>query len=149
MSSTLTIDRTELALSALVVPTSGSFELGEDFSPGGVRWQRALASSRFVDGGALTAVRRDMTQIGGTIRAVGTTPTTLQANESVLLAALAQFSYTVTWQEVGATTATYTWTAMPADVEPRGGFVDYLRGMFVQEFAVTIPRQPVPVAGSL
>ncbi len=101
-----------------------------------------------MDGGALTAAKRSMTQLAGTLRPVGTTPTSLQTNEATLLAALAQFSYTVTWTEVGSTTATYTWTAMPADVAPVG-FVDYLRGVFVQEFAVTIPRQPVPVAGSL
>ena len=148
MTSTLSIDRTSLSLSALVIPSTG-FELGEDFSPGGVQQQRALAESRFVDGAALTAVRRQMTQLAGTLRAVGTTPTGLQANEAVLLAALGQFSFMVTWSEVGATTATYTWTCQPADVETKAGFVDYLRGMFVQEFAVTIPRQPTPVAGSL
>ena len=147
MTSTLSISRASLSLSALVLPSSG-FELGEDFSPGGVQWARATAESRFVDGGAVTAARRQMTSLGGTLRAVGTTPTSLQSNESVLLAALSQFAYTVTWSEVGSTTATYTWTCQPADVA-QVGFVDYLRGMYVQEFAVTIPRQPVPVAGSL
>lgn len=146
MTTTLTIDRTSLSLSALVVPSSG-FELGA-FNPGTVTWQRAFAESRFVHDGALIAARRQSTQATATLRATGASPSALQANEALLVAALSQFNYTVSWSESGSPAATYTWNCWPADITPGDGFQSEFRDLWVQEFQVTIPRKSVPVAGS-
>lgn len=145
MTSTLSIDRTSLSLGALVIPSSG-YELGA-FDPGGVQWQRAFAESRFVNDGTLVAARRASTQLTGTIRTLGTSPSTLQTLEAALVAALSQFTYAVTWTETGTADAVYTWTCWPADVATPG-FSAPERGLWVQEFQVTIPRKSVPAAGS-
>lgn len=143
MTASLSIDRTSLALGALVVPATG-YELGEDFAPGGMVWARTFAASRFVDDAALTSARRETTSLAGTIRVVGTSAAVLQTREAALRAALSQFSYTITWAE-GATV--YTWSCWPADMVP-SALVAEQRDVFVQEFAVAVPRASVPVAGS-
>ena len=145
MTSTLSIDRTSLSLSPLVVPSTG-FELGA-FDPGGVQWQRAFAESRFVNDSALISARRSSTQLTGTIRTLGSSPGSLQTLEAALVAALSQFTYAVTWTETGTANAVYTWTCWPADIDTPG-FSAPDRGLWVQEFQVTIPRKSVPAAGS-
>lgn len=147
MTTSLSIDRTSLSLGALVVPSSG-FELGT-FAPGGMAWQRTFAESRFVNDASLVSARRITTTATGTIRATGSSPSTLQTNEAALIAALSQFTYTVTWTETGSPNAVYTWACWPADVTPDGDqFKSEDRGLFVQAFQVSIPRKSVPTAGS-
>ena len=154
MTYSLTISRTSLSLADLVVPSTG-YEMGEGtFGPGGVTWNLGYAGSRFVDGDALVDARKANSNLAGVLRVVadeGSDPTVLQSREAVLVTALSQFAYTVTFtQTVGATSVTYSWSCQPANVSPSGGaFLDYHRNMLIQEFDVTIPRSAVPVSGPI
>lgn len=108
----------------------------EAWNPGLVSRDNTYATSRWIDGGALTSSRKDILTMEGSIQSWGTSTTDAVAKANTLGSALGAFSYTIT--ESGAGAATYT--CMPADYR-----IEYnpakLRG-FLAVITVSIPRQP-------
>lgn len=80
------------------------------------------------------------------VRVRGSSPTQVENRASALVAAVRQLSYTVTYFKDGVT---HEWRCHPASVTLVRGMdaVDVAAGTAV--YALTVPRQPVPVQGAL
>lgn len=145
MSTTLTISRTLLSLSNLVLPTGVI-----DFMPvehGGRHWDRTYAQSPWVHGRTLTGARMQPSSIAVEFF-IDTTYSSSQATHATaldaLIDALSQFTYTIT-QVVG--NQTDQWTCEPAEIDP--GVVPHTRALQWRRQLVkaVVPVSPVPVQG--
>lgn len=135
----ITIERTSLGLLPLSISDdgTGTYTLMPGFDAGVSTPENSLAESRWLDGAALVASRRVVTQVSMIVRVDGPTANALQANIAMLAQALDQFDYNVRILE-GSTVTTYacmpaTWRRVYDADEMRRG-----RDLVV----ITIPRQP-------
>lgn len=80
------------------------------------------------------------------VRVKGTSPTQVENRAAALVAAVRQLSYTVTYAKGGVL---HEWRCHPASITLVRGMdaVDVAAGTAV--YALTIPRQPVPIQGAL
>jgi hypothetical protein len=155
-SFTLTIDRTSLSLSSLVIgadPADG-YVLDPNFGPGRRQWDRVTAESPWVHGRAVTSSRMLVSEMVGTIYVISLeqSAATLGSRVDALVDTLSQLSYTVTFTHTeGVTSQAWSWTCEPADIDPgdNGVFVDYQLAALCQPFTVHIPRSPIPLAGPI
>lgn len=137
-------------LAALSVQSPGAYSI-ISVGPGLIAWRRQTAESKWVHGRYLTAAVMDVEMAPLKIRVYGSSAAALDANTAALLAALHQFAYQLTLTIDGITT---TWSCEPADGGPAGaeeaGSWDKFSLMERQQvYAFQIPRNPVPVAGSM
>ena len=106
-------------------------------NPGGMLRDNAVATSRWLDGGALVSTRDEMATMEATIQTWGSSVSDVMTKVATLGSALGQWSYTVTASYSGGSAV---YTAMPANYavsyDP-----DFLRNN-VALVTASIPRQP-------
>ena len=137
-------------LAALSIEAAGTYRI-VSAGPGLIAWRRTTAESKWVHGRYLTAATMDVELAPLRIRVYGASAAALDANAAALRTALHQFAYQLTLTIDGITT---TWSCEPADGGPVGaeeaGSWDKFSLMERQQvYAFQIPRNPVPVAGSM
>jgi hypothetical protein len=148
----LTISRALVTgnLGNLVLPTSTI-----DFSPiihEGVHWDRSVVQSPFTDGRYLTGIRKQPTSISTVFfidTAADGSPAVHDAAVAALIAALSQFTFTITHvTTAGEATQTNTWACEPADLEPGPVSLSQAYKLRKQLIKATIPVHPSPTAGA-
>jgi hypothetical protein len=123
--------------------------------PGALAWQRVTVESKWVHGRFLVSARKDVEIMPLGVEVSGATAAGLDASTRALLDAFEQWSYDLT---VVADGVSHTWRCEPAEYAPAGGRSGG-RGtyepfglqapVFVQSYVFQIPRNPVPIAGSM
>lgn len=142
--SSLTLDRTGLALSPLVInndPFDGAFTYPDDglAEPNFTMRVRYAPDSAFTPGRLVLGSVMDGSVIPLTIAVKGTSQANLTTLKAELLAALAQLSYTVTITVGGVDIG--TWPAGPS--VPSWGVVDHgMAQIFLASAVVAIPVNP-------
>lgn len=139
---TLSISRTNLTVPDVPLTINdsgaGTYVLVA-LQPGAKARDNAIASSRWIDGGALVSTKVDLLSLDLVVRINAATVPLLLAAADTLDTALAQRSYTITQQVSGAVTAT-TYTCLPASTNFPYDPVQFRAGTGV--FTATILRQP-------
>lgn len=158
MSATLTVSRTNLSLSDLVLgvdPNTG-FTLDPQLSIGSVTWRKTIADrTANVAGRQMIDYTREECIAAGSVTCYGSTETDLQSKIATLITALTQIDATAGFQPFTMTythgTATYSWTCTePADVTPTTGSLDDAEmAVFIQSFRFEIQRDPVALSGPI
>jgi hypothetical protein len=155
-NKTMTVTRTELALSPLDINDEGTYYLLYDgFSSGGGRWQRHMVESPYTDGEYEVGKRLRNSEVGIALAVKGATSTALDTAMAALIhpdtgAFTAQYDYQVS---VAIDGLTRTWRCYAAEweVDWKGGWIDGIvpdLGPYYAPIALAIPRRPVPIAGS-
>lgn len=156
MSATLTIDRTNLSLTPLVIgpdPSTG-YTLDPALTIGSVTWRKQTSTASNVPGRTLGDYTRDVSAAVGSITCHGSDETDLQNLLGDLIDALTQTAggfapFTMTYTH-GA--AVYQWTCTePADLTFGEGETlnDAEMATFTQPVAFTVTRDPIPLAGPI
>lgn len=143
MSRQITITRTELSLGDLNLqdPANGYY-VSDDWSTGGVMWQRYTASDTpWVAGDRVVGQRRIGVDEVFTVYVKASTPAGLKAKLQTLATALSQYRYTLTINWDGAT---FTYQANGAgEIRAKGDNVDpQLLAAGWLPVQITIPRDP-------
>lgn len=157
MGATLTIDRTNLSLAALVIGTDTSigYTLDPSLKLGDVIWRKHTEESQNVAGRQLIDYVRESTEAVGSITIHGTSETDLQTKLGALITALTQVDATLGFQPFTMTythgAATYQWTCTePADCTLGAATVDDMEmANFLQAVTWTVVRDPIPLAGPI
>ena len=141
----VSIDRTSLSLSALVIDTEGFNTYYVDKAGlgrvGKTPRETIAAASPFVHGQLRTAVVWEESTLPLTVRVQGTTSSALASAVDALEAALSQFVYTVTVTVDGVARA---WTAYPATWNSTDGLTAFERvKTFHEDLSISIPVYPV------
>lgn len=135
----LTIDRTSLGLLPYTITDTGtSGPVLVAFQPGAIQRENAIATSRWIDGGALVSTRTEMTALSLTVRLWSTSYAQLRTDADTLGDALGQYSYTIT--ETPTTGAARVYTCMPASWQMEMNPADLQK--FTALFTASVPRQP-------
>jgi hypothetical protein len=147
LAITSTISRTELALPALSLNDHTTYTL-IGIGPGAVTWKRQYASSVFVHGDVLVNAVKGHGNLPMMVRVKGTTQAAVDTNLAALLRALDQFSYQLSITIAGVT---WTWNCDLADysVDDGGEFSKFYKLAKQTIVTAQIPRNPIPVAGSV
>lgn len=136
-------------LAALSLENPGAYRVVA-LAPGGIVWRRHTAESKWVHGRTLISAIKDAAQLGLVLRVYGSTQAALEVNTATLLAAFEQWSYDLA---VSVDGVAHSWRCEPADYGPAGGEDDgwdrFSLMAFQQAYRFTIPRAPVPLAGSM
>lgn len=156
-AKTITVTRTELALSTLDVSDESTyFILYEGFTGGGGRWERKMVDSPYTDGEYEVGKRLRNTEAALGLAVKATTQTALDTAIAALVdkdtgAFTAQYSYNLT-----VTIAGYarTWRCYAADwtIDWKDNWIDGVvpgTGPFYAPLALAIPTRPIPVAGAV
>lgn len=142
LSLTLEISRSELNLGPLEISTSNGYYVARDgFGPGEQVLRRITAESPYVSGRILThAVKAQETTVIN-LRVKGNTSNEMWSKIEILQAAVAQFSYTITFNLDGYEK---TWRCEPADVTigEGGQFNDLWIRSNTQKMSLSIPHLP-------
>lgn len=114
---------------------------------GGRSWKRDTAESRWVHGRVLVSARLDVELVRMVVRCYGATAAALDTNTAALVTAVSQWTYDLT---VALDAVVHTWRCEPADLGPVDGDLDKFSLMAEQQsYVLSIPRAPVPLAGSI
>lgn len=142
------VTRSELSLAALDLQQAGIYEILPGSGPGGLSWRRQTVRSVMMHGEALVGAVKDVQVAPLGVRVYGTTQSQLWSRVRTLLDAFEQFSYSLTLVIGGIT---FTWECQPADsVVGEGGEFQKFHLMSLQtDVQLTIPRSPIPTAGSV
>lgn len=158
MAATLTIDRTNLTLAALVVgtDTTTGYTLDPALKLGDITWRKRTEESANVAGRQLIDYVRESTEASGSITVYGSTETDLQTKLGALITALTQVDATLGFQSFTMTyahgAATYQWTCTePADctIGTAGAADDMELANFMQAVSWTVVRDPIPLQGPI
>jgi hypothetical protein len=106
-------------------------------SPGGAVRDNTYATSRWLDGAALTSTRDEMTSVDAVIQTWGTSLADSITKVATLGSALGQYTYTVTAAYAGGSAV---YTACPASYSVTYD-PNYMRN-FLTVVTASIPRQP-------
>jgi hypothetical protein len=114
----VSIDRTSLSLSALVIgdhPDAGTYWLpeGEFVRPAFAAVHTTANESAYVDGRTLLAVRRDQDELTFTVYARAANSGALETARNALAAALWQYPCPITVTEDGVATVYDGWPSVP------------------------------------
>jgi hypothetical protein len=142
MATQVSIDRSSLSLSALVVASTyqtGLYLAAEGLGRPAKTWVRNYATARDWNGAVPTDARLDQSTVPLAIYIQGTSTADLESRYATLEAALYQFTYDLTVTVDGTTKV---WAAEAADLVPAGYDVSFTL-QFLQLVAVTIPVYPV------
>lgn len=150
--------RTDLPISCTVSRTSGgplqlqspgTYEV-VDLGLGARSWRRTTLEGRYQHGRALLGAVLDTMTIPLVVRVYGASVQEVSTRAQTLIAAVSQQAYTITCVLGGTGAATFTWSCEPADVQLAGGSVNKFQLMqHQQEYVLAIPRDPIPIAGSM
>lgn len=141
----VSIDRTSLSLSALVIDTDG-FDTYYVDAAGlgrvGRTWRETTAtSSPFVHGVLVTGSVLDDAVLPLVVRVQAASSSALDTAVTALEDALAQFSYPVTVVVDGVTKV---WTARPATIQSTDALIDFARVTnHFEDLSISIPVYPV------
>lgn len=141
----VSIDRTSLSLSPLVIDTDGFGTYYVD-SAGLGRVGRTVretvaTSSPFVHGILVTGSVYDDAALPLVVRVQASTTSALDTAVTALETALAQFSYSVTVVMDGVTKV---WTARPATIQSTDALIDFARVTnHIEDLTISIPVYPV------
>ena len=139
---TLTITRDNLTVPALPLTlndTGTGTYVVQSFAPGAKARDNAYATSRWLDGGALTSTRVDIMTMDLVVQVRAASTQAIIDAAEVLDEALGQYAYTITQQVTGAITSTQ-YACMPASTSFPYDPVMFRAGLGV--FTASIPRQP-------
>lgn len=149
MSASVSIDRTSLSLSPLVIVGPGDASttylltkngLGR---PGVTQRLTYMPDSPYIHGSELLAAAQEQSSLPLEIVVQAATASALDAAVQALADAVFQFSYTVT--VTPASGVSKTWACDPAALAPSsGGEIDAAWLQFVDVLKVTIPVYPIP-----
>ena len=135
----LTVDRTSLGLLPYTITDTGtSGPVLVAFQPGAISRENVVATSRWVDGGALVSTRTEMTSMDLVVRLYSTSYAQLRTDAETLGDALGQYGYTIT--ETPTTGSARTYTCLPASWQMEMSPPELRR--FTALFTASIPRQP-------
>lgn len=127
----------------------------ESFGPGALSWRRQTVESKWVHGRFLVSAVKDADVAPLEVVVFGSSPADLDTKTRTLLDAFEQWTYDLTVTTDGVA---HTWRCEPAEYRPagRGGpagsyepFGLVAGASSQQAYVFTIPRNPVPVAGSM
>ena len=144
-----TVSATVTGTITLALSSANGYEIDADgLGPGPRTYRRETAQSPFVRGRFLIDTQLDTMQAPVTIWVGGSTASQLNTRVAALLAAFDQLSYQL---DVVIDGVTYSWLCEPADsTVGTGGVFDFWElGAFQQTVSLVIPRDPLPVAGSV
>lgn len=113
-------------------------------SPGDKSWRRESATSPFTHGRTLIGATLDVELAEVMIRVKGTSMSHLDSNLAALLRAFEQFAYALTIVIDGVT---WTWQCEPADYTLQLSKFHMMAR--IHEVTFTVPRNPIPTAGSV
>lgn len=142
---TVTIDRSSLSLSDLVIDTEGFSTYYVDKAGmgrvGRVPRETFATASPFLHGQSRTSVVWDESSLPLTVRVQASSSAALDTAVSALEDALSQFIYPVTVEVDGVSKV---WTAYPATWNSTDGLMTFERVTgFHEDLAITIPVYPV------
>lgn len=159
MGATLTIDRTNLSLTDLVIgtDTTTGYTLDPGLKLGDVTWRKHTEESENVAGRQLIDYVRDSTEVRGSITVHGMSETDLQTKMGALITALTRVDDTLGFQAFPMTythgAAVYQWTCTEPGDLTIGSSTDQLDDMemasFLQSVGFVIVRDPIPLAGPI
>lgn len=139
---TLTISRDALDTPALPLTINdtgtGTYVL-ESFTPGARQRDNAIATSRWLSGGALVSTRTEIVTMDLVVQVRAASTQAIIDAAATLDEALNQYGFTITEQVSGAVTST-TYTCLPASTSFPYDPVMFRAGMGT--FTASIPRQP-------
>ena len=141
----VSIDRTSLSLSALVIDTDGFGTYYVDaagLGRVGRTWRETTAAaSPFVDGVLVTDSVLDDAALALVVRVQAADTAALDTAVTALEAALSQFTYPVTVVMDGVTKV---WTARPATIQTTDALIDFERVTnHIEDLSILIPVYPV------
>lgn len=143
MTTEVSIDRTSLSLSPLVIGSqyadAGMWLAPDGLGRPGMAWSRSYATARDWHGAVQTDARLEQSSIALTVYLSGSSTANLETRYNTLQAALFQFAFAV---DVTVDSATRTWLADCADVQP-GNYLPELASNYLQLVAVSIPVFPI------
>lgn len=147
ISVSCSITRTELALADLNLSDSSNYKL-IGIGPGTLEWNRQYASSPYVHGEVLVNAVKSQGNLPLSVRCLGSTQSSREANVAALCRALEQFIYNLTVTVEGVT---YTWQCDPADysLDDKGEISKFHRLAKQTVVTAQVPRHPIPIAGSV
>lgn len=142
MSLSLTIDRTSISLSALVIsttPAAGMWLPEQGLVRPDMDYRRTYApDSSYVPGRTILAAVLEASTLPATVYFRAATTSALVTLENTLTAALAQWAYTVT---LTIDSSAWSWTGEPT--RPAFGAVDSgMARSFMSRAVLTIPINP-------
>lgn len=158
MAATLTIARTNLSLSALVLgqDVSTGFTLDPQLSIGDVTWRKRTEEQDNVAGRYMTDYVRAASEVRGSVTCYGDDEEDLQDRLAEIITALTQVDATLGFQEFNMTythgTAVYKWACTePADLTPgvSGTLEDSEMANLMQPVGFVIVRNPIPIEGPI
>ena len=143
MTTQVSIDRTSLSLSALVIGSAYN-ATGIWLDPDGLirpakTWSRNYATARDWNGAVQTDARLEQSAYALTVYLSGSSTANVETLYTTLETALYQFTFTMTVTVDGTARV---WTADCADVTP-APYTFGMVGNFLQLVAVTIPVYPI------
>lgn len=150
--------RTDLPVSCTISrPSGGPLELQAPgtyevvgLGPGGRSWRRHTVEGRYQHGRALLGAVLDTMTVALVVRVYGASQSQISTRAQTLITAVSQMSYTVSVTLGGTGSVNYQWKCEPADVQIAGGEFDKYHLMAGhQDYVLSIPRDPNPVAGSI
>lgn len=147
LTVSLTVDRTALDLDPLELDDPGTYEV-VSVGPGARTWRRTTVQGRYQHGRRSVGEVLDTMTVAAVVRVYGSTWTEVSNRAETMIEALSQHTYTViaTIDDV-----VHEWTCEPADVSIVGGDTwqkhHAMSGM--QEYQLSIPRDPIPLQGGM
>lgn len=143
------VARAELSLSDLQLsdPSNGYEVFG--VGPGALSWRRESVRSPYINGETLVGAVKDVMSASLGVRIRASSAATLDSRLDTVLDAFGQFTYNVTVVIDGVSR---TWKCEPADYsvsEGEGGFNKFNLMNKYHEVSFSIPRQPIPVSGTV
>lgn len=136
-----------IGTTSLDLTAANGYEINADgFGPGSKTFRRETATSPYVRGRFLIGAVPDVQTAVLNVWVGGSSATDLASKVSTLLAAFEQRSYTLQAVIDGVT---YQWACETADsvIGTGGTFDAFDLGAFQQVVHLSIPRDPLPVAG--
>lgn len=141
------VTRTELGQADLSLEDPGIYRI-VSVGPGPLSWRRERITSPYIHGESLVGAVKETAAMSLSIRVLGTSAASLNTRTATLLRAFEQFNYQLTLVLDGVI---WTWDCQPADYAGGDGgeFEPNLLRAFQQVYRFSIPRDPVPIAGSM
>ena len=115
---------------------------------GPMTWRRSEVTSPYAHGSVLVAAVKDNPVIPLVVRAYGESANDLNVNTALLLRCFEQFTYEL---HLAVDGEFWVWRCQPADYAPvqADGFDKFGLMSHQQAYSFHIPRDPIPISGSM
>lgn len=148
LTITASLTRVELSLAVLNINDQTNYKIIK-VGPGSVEWDRQYAGSPFIHGETLVNAVMKQGKLPLSVRCKGSTSGVVDTNRAALCRALEQFTYTLSLTVDGVS---WSWKCDPADYsvdETDGAFNGFFTRAKQSVVTADIPRDPIPLSGSL